>query len=255
MTTLLLLFIIMKTSRLIRFITNAYFIVFVSCFSYAQIGIKWQKHFGGSEREFAPALIKTPDNNLIIFSKTESNDYDASSNHGQTDILIIKTDLRGNKIWSRCYGGASAEPGWSLTLDENGNLIVCSETGSTNGDVPPITKGLNDRWVFKLNPDGDFIWSKRFGGSLGDEGSWVKIKTNGNIVTGGSSYSNDQDVPCNYGDKDDWILELSPDGEIVNNKVLGTVGYQQTYSGIATSDGGVLIASTTMEVGGMITGT
>ncbi len=245
----------MKTSGLIRLFICAYLMFFIGNHGYAQMGIKWQKHFGGSEREFAPALIKTSDNNLIICGITQSDDYDASSSHGNDDLLIVKVDLKGNIIWSRCYGGASAESFSSLSLDENGDLIVCAVTRSTNGDVPPISKGWEDRWVFKLNPDGDFIWNKRYGGNNPDEGSWVKIKTNGNIVTGGGSYSNDQDVPCNYGDIDDWILELSPEGEIVNSKVLGTIGYQETYSGITTSDGGVLVASTTMEVGGMITGT
>ncbi len=245
----------MKISRLIRLFICAYLIFFIGNHGYAQLGIKWQKHFGGTNREFPPVLVKTPDNNLIIFCTTESKDFDAIGNHGDFDFLIIKTDLKGNKIWSRCYGGSSSEAHSDLILDNSGNMICCLSSSSNDGDLPLNPIGYDDRWVFKLNPDGDFIWNKRFGGSLPDEGSWVKIKTNGNIVTGGASYSNNRDVPCNYGDKDDWILELSPDGEIVNSKVLGTIGYQQTYSGIATSDGGVLVASTTMEVGGMITGT
>ena len=245
----------MKTSRLIHLFICAYLIFFIGNHGYAQMGIKWQKHFGGTGREYAPLLLKTPDNNLIISFATESNDYDAIDNHGSIDILVIKTDLKGNKLWSRCYGGSSMELNSDLAFDANGDILGSVTTFSRDGDVPSNAKGFEDRWVFKLDSLGEFKWSKRYGGSNTDEAHWVRIKKNGNIVSGGGSYSNDFDVPCNYGDIDDWILELSPEGGKVNSKVLGTKGYQQTYSGITTSDGGVLIASTTMEVSGMITGT
>ncbi len=245
----------MKTSRLIHLFICAYLIFFIDNHGYAQMGIKWQKHFGGTGREYEPLLLKTPDNNLIISFATESNDYDAIDNHGSIDILVIKTDLKGNKLWSRCYGGSSMELHSDLSFDANGDILGSVTTWSRDGDVPSNAKGFEDRWVFKLDSLGEFKWSKRYGGSNTDEAPWIRIKTNGNIVSGGGSYSNDLDVPCNYGDIDDWILELSPEGEKVNSKVLGTKGYQQTYSGITTSDGGVLIASTTMEVSGMITGT
>ncbi len=78
----------MKTSRIIRFIISAYFLVFVSCFSYAQIGIKWQKHFGGTGIDESPNIQKTPDGNLLLVFGSKSRDYDCVGNHGGTDVFL-----------------------------------------------------------------------------------------------------------------------------------------------------------------------
>ena len=85
-------------------------------------------------------------------------------------------------------------------------------------------------------------------------GLWVKIKSNGNILTGGHTSSKNIDIPVNYGQTDDWIVEFTPDGKIVNNKVYGNIYAQYSYNGITTTDGGFLLTSVSSGVEGMVQG-
>jgi|GEM_PF-1442945 len=244
----------MKTSRIIRFIISAYFLVFVSCFSYAQIGIKWQKHIGGTGIDESPNIQKTPDGNLLLVFGSKSRDYDCVGNHGGTDVFLMKLDTQGNKIWTKFYGGSSNDEYPDAAIDQEGNIYVCSTTFSEDGDLLPDKRGLADRWLFKTDPDGKLIWQKRIGGTSRDEGQWVKIKSNGNILTGGKTFSKDFDIPVNYGDSDNWIVEFSPEGEIVHNSVFGNIYTQQDYNGLTTADDGFLLASVSSGVEGMVQG-
>ena len=248
----------MKTSRLIHLFICAYLIFFIGNHGYAQMGIKWQKHFGGTSIENRPDIHLTPDNHLVIVVSSESNDFDAIGNHGKTDILVIKTDLLGNKVWSKCFGGSSWEDYPSGVIDSVGNIYICSETYSSNGDLLPDAKGGIDRWILKLDALGNKVWQKRLGGSSDDDGKWITIKKNGNIITGGRAKSDDGDVPMNYGSAygtgDNWIVEMTPDGKIVNNQVYGNIYQQQDFYGLPTDDGGLLLSSLTPGIEGMIQG-
>jgi hypothetical protein len=244
----------MKTSRIIRLIISAYFLVFVSCFGYAQMGIKWQKHIGGTGIDESPNIQKTPDGNLLLVFGSKSRDYDCVGNHGGTDVFLMKLDVQGNKIWTKFYGGSSNDEYPDAVIDQAGNIYVCSTTFSEDGDLLPDKRGLADRWLFKTDPDGKLIWQKRIGGTSRDEGQWVKIKSNGNILTGGKTFSKDFDIPVNYGDSDNWIVEFSPEGEIVHNSVFGNIYTQQDYNGLTTADDGFLLASVSSGVEGMVQG-
>ena len=244
----------MKTSRIFRLIISAYFLVFVSCFGYAQMGIKWQKHFGGTGIDESPNIQKTPDGNLLLVFGSKSRDYDCVGNHGGTDVFLMKLDVQGNKIWTKFYGGSSNDEYPDAAIDQEGNIYVCSTTYSENGDLLPDKRGLADRWLFKTDPDGKLIWQKRIGGTSREEGQWVKIKSNGNILTGGYTSSKNIDIQVNYGQTDDWIVEFTPDGEIVNNKVYGNIYAQYSYNGLTTTDGGFLLTSVSSGVEGMVQG-
>ena len=170
---------------------------FIGNHGYAQLGIKWQKHIGGTGIDECPNIQKTPDGNLLLVFGSKSRDYDCVGNHGGTDVFLMKLDTQGNKIWTKFYGGSSNDEYPDAAIDQEGNIYVCSTTFSENGDLLPDKRGLADRWLFKTDPDGKLIWQKRIGGTSSDEGKWVKIKNNGNIITGGKTFSNNIDIPVN----------------------------------------------------------
>ena len=244
----------MKTSRLIHLFICAYLIFFIGNHGYAQMGIKWQKHIGGTGIDECPNIQKTPDGNLLLVFGSKSRDYDCVGNHGGTDVFLMKLDTQGNKIWTKFYGGSSNDEYPDAAIDLEGNIYVCSTTFSENGDLLPDKRGLADRWLFKTDPDGKLIWQKRIGGTSRDEGKWVKIKNNGIIITGGKTFSNNIDIPVNYGESDNWIVEFTPEGEIVHNSIFGNIYSQQDYNGLTTTDGGFLLASVSSGVEGMVQG-
>lgn len=95
-----------------------------------------------------------------------------------SDMFLVKTDKNGTLIWQKRYGGASKEIAKSITTSLDGGFVFAGYTSS-------FGKGGKDFYVFKINANGDSIWSKTFGSSLDDEAFSVNsTKDGGYLVTG-----------------------------------------------------------------------
>src|ERR1700722_14293801 len=101
--------------------------------AYSQKIATFQKSFGGPSDEIGCSVVPLPDKGFMISGITRS--FGA----GGSDILIIRTDSLGKKIWARTYGGSGNEgiprPTTSsadvdMTLTPDSDVIVCSHTES-----------------------------------------------------------------------------------------------------------------------------
>lgn len=90
---------------------------------------------------------------------------------GTWNLFVIRWDMDGHFVWVKTIGSpGSFASGNSISLDENGNLIIA---GTFNSDVDFDTgpgthviwaSGDQDGFLLELNPDGEFHWVKNFGG-------------------------------------------------------------------------------------------
>jgi len=102
----------------------------------------WDKTFGGSKWDEAWDAQQTADGNFLVIGSTQS--------YGDIykDLLILKLDKNGEKIWSKIYGGAGFDYGHSLALARDGGFVVAGSTTKTGSKTP-------DFWVLKLDANGD----------------------------------------------------------------------------------------------------
>ncbi|KYF82590.1 hypothetical protein BE18_44670, partial [Sorangium cellulosum] len=103
--------------------------------------------------------------------------------------------------WSRGYGGAGADAGWSIASDTAGNYYV---TGSFEGTVdfgagPLTSAGPTDVFLLKLDPAGALLWSKRFGSDSADTGHAVAVDGSGNVLLAGIHGNNNGTRDMSYG--------------------------------------------------------
>ncbi len=77
------------------------------------------------------------------------------------DGWLIKTDAQGKEIWSCNFGDSKDDLIYSMAETGDGGYILVGET------ISPVN-GSYDGWLIKLNPDGQVLWSKSFGGHLQD---------------------------------------------------------------------------------------
>jgi len=129
---------------------------------------------------------------------------------------------------------------YSITTDFAGNIIT---TGyySYNVDFDPgpgtsylTTANPDDRDMFlqKLNPDGDLLWALRFGTNTGDfnidVGRSICTDNTGNIYIGGNfngtTSFGDYTLTAKNG-RDDFIMKLSPEGNVLWAKALASPGF------------------------------
>jgi Secretion system C-terminal sorting domain/PKD-like domain len=215
--------------------------------------LTWQVCFGGSDYESLESIIQT-DIGYIVLGTTYSHNGNVSNNHGGSDIWITSIDSAGNLLWERTYGGSNTEYATNIIKDNNGFYYFGGGTFSDDGDVNSGNHGGYDRWVVKIDINGNIIWEKCYGGSYIDYGGVLKLLNNGNILVYGATTSTDGDVPINYGYLDDWLMIINTDGDILENRIYGNVDQNNIFDIVQTRDGGFFFASKADIAQGMVEG-
>jgi len=213
--------------------------------------ISWQACYGTEWIDEASGIVVTDDGYLIVGGINYSITIGGNGNH---DILIYRVDLLGNVMWSKTYGGSGDEYSANIIADNLGNYYFAVWSYSDDGDVQSGNHGNADRWIVKINGQGNIIWEHSYGGSGVEYGGFLKLLKNGNILTYGATTSSDGDVPVNYGYLDDWLMIITPDGDIVQSRVYGNMGQNNIFDIVETRDGGFFFASKAEEIEGMVEG-
>ncbi|MCK4505384.1 MAG: hypothetical protein KAW14_07200 [Candidatus Aegiribacteria sp.] len=106
----------------------------------------FQKTYGGGSADRARSIDFTSDSGFIIVGETES--FGA----GWYDFYLLRTDALGDTLWTRTYGGAHFDEGWSVQETFDGGFIVTGEYTSP-GD------GWPDLYLFKTQyPRWDLLY-------------------------------------------------------------------------------------------------
>jgi hypothetical protein len=119
--------------------------------------IEWDKNYGGSNSESGKALAQYNDSAIYLLSFSQSFDGDVSGNHGMGDFWLTKTDINGNLLWEKCYGGSNTDMPTSVYVINDYELIMTGYSKSSDGDLSFNHGGncngfvCDDLWVVKIN--------------------------------------------------------------------------------------------------------
>jgi hypothetical protein len=165
------------------------------------------------------------------------------TSNGDLDIFVSKKDPSGNLIWARKIGGSQEDTPTSIKLDNSGNVLI---TGSFKGtcDFDPGSNSFNltsagdaDIFICKLNPSGNFIWSKQIGGTGMDIGNSLATDQAGNIYASGYfRYTVDFDPGAGVtdfvsgGTVNSFILKLNESGDFIWAKQFSGSSSVYAYS-------------------------
>jgi hypothetical protein len=196
----------------------------------AEGNLMWQKTYGGSSFDDPACVQETSDGGYVVAASTSS-----FSDDGNMDAWILKLDSEGNIVWQKTYGGPNQESAHSIRQTSDGGYIVAADTAS-------LDPGSSDAWVLKLDPEGNVVWQKAYGGK-GSDWVWAVQQTNdgGYILAGGYGFSQ-------Y-DYDLWVLKLGEKGNVEWQKTYGGALLDSAYSVQQTSDGGYIVAGWTDSFG------
>jgi hypothetical protein len=214
--------------------------------------ITWQKTLGGTSTDDAPFIQQTTDGGYIIAGHTFSTDGDVTSNHGGSDVWVVKLDSLGNITWQKSLGGLNNDKGQSILQTADGGYVVAGYSQSNDGDVTG-NHGNNDMWIVKLDSLGNIIWQKSLGGTSVDAAFSMQQTTDGGYVVAGYSQSNNGDATGNHGDFDMWIIKLDSLGSIMWQKSLGGTDYDRASFIQQTLDGGYVISGYSQSNDGDVT--
>lgn len=169
--------------------------------------IVWQRSLGGSDVDEVSSIQQTPDGGYIVSGITYSASGDVTTNHGLSDMWVVKLTGAGAIEWQRSYGGSSEDQAIVVRPVSGGDYILLGSTLSTDGDITGHHGG-SDIWMAKLSPVGAIIWQKCLGGSLEEYASDVIEVGVDDYMVVGTSTSSDGDLTVNYGGFDYWVVKL-----------------------------------------------
>jgi len=106
---------------------------------------QWSKTFGGSSWDCARSVQETSDGGYIVAG------YTRSFGAGENDVYLVRTDVNGNEVWSRTFGGSEPDIACCVQETSDGGYIVAGSTRSfgagdwdvyliktdRNGNAPP----------------------------------------------------------------------------------------------------------------------
>jgi len=190
----------------------------------------WNQTFGGSGNDTANSVQQTSDGGYIITGQTDS--YGA----GGWDIWLLKTNSSGNMAWNQTFGGSGNDYGYSVQQTADGGYVIAGITNSCGA-------GGYDVWLIKIDPSGNETWNRTFGGSDYDSCNSVQQTSDGGYIIAGYTDS------FGAGGWDVWLIKIDPSGNEAWNQTFGGSGEDWALSVQQTSDGGYIIAGTTVFSG------
>ncbi|MFZ6050557.1 DUF7948 domain-containing protein [Halocola ammonii] len=149
---------------------------------------------------FRGEVIVDDDDNVLVASVTDSNDFPVAGNAnqptyngGNCDAVVFQlnsnlTDL----LWSTYIGGSNDESAYSVQLDGDGNVFV---TGGTRSIDMPATSGVfqssnagdTDGFIAKYGPAGDLLAFTYNGTASYDQNYFVQLNTSGEVFVIGQT--------------------------------------------------------------------
>lgn len=195
----------------------------------------WNKKYGGSGQDFALNVTKTFDGNYIVSGVTHSPEM--AGYRGEGDFLVMKINGAGDVIWQKTMGGSGADYGPMKVKETPGHdLVLLGFTTSDDGDVS-LNRGLSDMWLVKLDPAGNLLWEKTYGGSGSDMGYDFLLMDDGSLAVLGQTNSVDGDLVGTNGGEDFWFLRLGPDGNQIWSDVYGGNALEQARCLLRSANG------------------
>ncbi|HET6990430.1 MAG TPA: hypothetical protein VFJ43_03860, partial [Bacteroidia bacterium] len=217
--------------------------------------VAWSHAYGNSGLEALFTSIRTSDGNLLSVGYSSSVGGQVTTNAGMADYWVIKTDVLGNIIWQKSYGGSKDDVAYCAVEMADGTYLIGGLSNSLDGDITDHhgnNSTFSDAWFIRVNPaNGAILWKRSYGGSgnEGDFGNFSYFKLL-NIVTRGDSTfaftcmtsSADGDVQSNpTGSLSYWLVKSSEAGTVLFEKSYGGTNNDISYNLALTNDGGYIV--------------
>ncbi|MBK9401416.1 MAG: SBBP repeat-containing protein [Bacteroidetes bacterium] len=158
----------------------------------------WAKTMGGPNQDFGNSLAVDDSGNVYTFGFFNSTvdfnpGFGASdtfflTSAGARDVFVSKLDAGGNFVWARRAGGTGNDTSSEIVLDDLGFIYVAGGFAGTSsyGNITLTSFGNADAFIAKMDPAGNFIWAKQFGGTGADGCKGLAVDVAGNIYLSGN---------------------------------------------------------------------
>jgi len=136
----------------------------------------WTRTYGGASSDPGRSVLQNADGSYIIAGAV------MSYGQGYWDVYLIKTDINGNLLWTKTYGGTDQDWGYRVAQTSDNGYIITGFTRSFGA-------GDADIYFIKKDSKGDTLWTKTYGGSNFERGYWAQQTIDGGFIIVGETSS------------------------------------------------------------------
>lgn len=169
----------------------------------------------------------------------------SADNWTHKGLYLSKLTPSGDFAWAiklDCYIGGGDVP---IALDKDGNIYICSQLRNSvdfdpgMGEYILTSINVQDAFVAKYDPNGNFIWAKQFGGVNGlASADILDVDQENNVVVGGSFVGTVDFDPGNVSyaltstaHEQAFIVKLNTSGDLIWARQFGngTITYANSH--------------------------
>lgn len=222
----------------------------------------WVRSFGDIYTDIGNSISTDSKGNVYTAGSFKNSDVDFDPsprifrliNKGEEDVFIQKLNPSGSLIWVKGMGGNLVDWAYSITIDQNDNVITTGLFSDTvdfdpriNSSYNLISLGQRDIFIQKLDTNGNLIWAKSMGGLSDDEGYSVTTDQDNNIYTTGffadTVNFNTDSIGINNlvssGNEDIFIQKLDFNGNFLWSESFGGSNFDRARSISVDEEGSI----------------
>ena len=190
----------------------------------------WTRMYGGPSSDVGVDVQQTFDGGYIVAGHT------ASFGGGSSDLYLIRTNDLGDTLWTRTYGGSSADFGLSVVQTPDSGYAIGGYTLSSGA-------GFSDAYLVRTNAAGDTLWTRTYGGAYNDYCRSVGRTSDGGFILAGETIS--LSTPSNQ----IYLVRTDSAGDTLWTRKFGGTSDEYGFSVQQTADTGYIVAGYTESFG------
>ena len=165
------------------------------------------------------SVQQTPDSGYILAGVTYS--------FSNTQAYVIKTNARGDTLWTRFVGGLGSEGFYSIRQTGDGGYIATGWSNSSGS-------GNLDVYLVKLDANGSTVWTRTYGSSSEDVGYAVRQTADGGYIISGWTYR--------FGPQSPYVVRTNANGDTLWTRTFYISGVNRASLSVEqTTDGGFIL--------------
>ncbi len=213
----------------------------------------WHQLIGGDGLDFFASVIETTDG-LATAGGTYSSQTGVLTdpNNGSQDGLVVKLTDTGVPVWDQVFGGRAYDRFDALAETPDGGLIAAGTAASQrSGEIAEGNDGQDQGLLVRLDALGKPLWQKLIGGTGQDAFKTLVRTRDGNYLAAGTLGEDPEDsddlTDGRQGAADGLIYHFTGSGDKIWDQIGGGTGSDHYLSAIATTDGSLVMAGSSMS--------
>ncbi|RYH01004.1 hypothetical protein EON65_48660, partial [archaeon] len=183
----------------------------------------WTRVVGTTSNDVGYGVSVDPSTGAVYVAGSAYSDLHGQTNVGIDDIILIKYDSNGTRVWTKMVGTTGSDVANGVSVDPSSSGVYV--TGYVAAGIHGQTfAGTTDAILIKYASNGTRIWTRLIGSNSWDQGNAVSVdpSTASIYVTGyamGSLFGEMETI----GSEDLFLAKYTSSGTRLWTKVVGTL--------------------------------